>query len=45
MLIGAVRNLALFAAVLRPAMSALKEYISPAFAHPILGLRRVSFQS
>ena len=34
MLIGAVRNLAVLAAVLRPVKFALKDYISPAFAHP-----------
>jgi len=34
MLIGAVRNLAVLVAVLRPVKSAMKEYISPAFVHP-----------
>ena len=32
------QKLGLLAAVSRPVKSALKEYISPAFAHPILGL-------
>jgi hypothetical protein len=34
MLIGAVRNLAVLAAISRPVKSALKEYISPTFVHP-----------
>ena len=42
---AAIRNLARLAAVLRPAKSALKDYISPAFVHLALGPRKVSVQS
>ena len=38
---GAVRNLALLAAVSRPSTSALKDYVSPSFAYLALGPRKV----
>ena len=44
-LIGAVRDLALLAAVSRPSKSALKDYVSPSFAYLALGPLKVSFQS